>query len=326
MTNVAHDRLYELVAQRASAMPVHGAERWLVGHGLLVTRALTGELAQAMERRRDANLARNHLLIWRFQEAVEALGDCAVCPLKGIYLLDRIYRDRIADRMLVDMDLLFRGQDMQTAAERLEHGLRLHRSGSADRGMWHLTGAGFAIDGHSSLDHAVGGASEWDALRPRRAIVHEQWVHELDSATVLVHLVGHMFTHGPFTALRWVEDVLLWRAAMAAEDVANVMARALSLGALLRVAAGIQVIEQVLGVSLDVPLTLSWAQQERVVWHARGLWPHLAVGKLPYGLKGSRWRRNLSQLALSDGWSDAVRWGVGKLRDVWELAAPVGRK
>jgi hypothetical protein len=155
-------------------------------------------LADAARRTAAYNLR----AVSRFEDAVAALAGIPVCPLKGIYLLDTVYRDEPGARVLGDVDLLVPAARIDEAVARLEAGLGMAELPASRRlrGLGPeriLAGRGFALDLHDRLGFAYGWASTWDDLAPTPARVHGLPVHALGREATLVHLMTHLVKHRP---------------------------------------------------------------------------------------------------------------------------------
>ncbi len=212
-------RFYDRVAAYATRLDEDAAVAWAEDHGLY---ALAGQaaLGPAVRRRLAEaarhNLAANLLLIRRFQEVCDAAGDVPICPVKGTYLLDTVYREDPGARRLGDLDLLVPPGDEERLIARLAERGWHETPGSRALGPgWHersLSDGQMLLEIHTRLGVKHLPRSSWDELAPLPARVHGRAVHALDEETTLVHLVTHLVKHVPFTALRWVEDVLRWAA------------------------------------------------------------------------------------------------------------------
>lgn len=308
------EHLYRRAAARADALGPDAGPRWLLDHGLLA--AADHPLLTDAARR---NLARNLLLIDRFQGAVDALAPLPVAPLKGLHLLDSVYRSDPQHRVLSDLDLLIRPDDDEDAVKRLTAlGYREtdhSRRSAAQRHERVLVDGGVTVELHTRLGVQPGHRAAWDELAPVPARLHDRDVHRLDDATTLVHLTAHFVKHVPFSSLRWAEDVVRW-AGVLDDGGAAAVTRARRLGALRPLLAGVRVLRRAVGDDLlpAVPAgTAGWRVRcnERLLWGAlRGPDP------LACGAMGSPWRRNLTALLLADRPRDAVRFLIGRGREL----------
>lgn len=240
----------------------------------------------------------------RFREVVDALDGIPVCPLKGIHLLDRVYREDPECRVLGDLDLLLPRERIEEAVARLRRlGLeetplsQRIREVSPERV---LTDGRLPVELHTRLGVKHGPRSAWEDLRPRPARVHDRQVFTLDRETTLVHLVSHLVKHRPFSRLGWVEDVLRW--VRRGVDGRGALARARELGALRSFVAGVGILHHALG-----PLGLPGAGGEggrsldrlAVRLHERLLWRDLLRDPWSAG-PGTPLGRTLSVFLLAD--------------------------
>jgi len=323
------ERFRDRAAAHAAALPVAEAVSWIAGHGLLslashpaLPAAVGEEIAGAARR----NVAENLLRIDRFRAAADALGDLPAAPLKGIYLLDTVYRDDPGARAMADLDLLVRGEDVEAAVGRLAEAGFAETAGSRRTGAgWHereLAGRDVALELHTRLGIKHVPRSSWKELGPVPASVHGRAVHALDAETTLVHLAAHFVKHGPFVRLGWVEDVLRWAERGVDGSRATEVAR--RLGGLRSLVAGTRALRRAAGAELlpGVPERLGGpagaavALCERAVWRRAAERPFAAppLGKL---------RRNAAALLLADGPADALGFVAAKARElVRRRAAP----
>lgn len=320
-------RFRDHAAAHSAALPVPDAVTWIARHGLLslaghptLPAAVSAEVAGLARR----NLAGNLLRIDRFRAAADALAELPAAPLKGIYLLDTIYRDDPGSRAMSDLDLLVRRGEVEEAVGRLAEAGFAETAASRRTGTgWHercLFGRDVALELHTRLGIKHVPRSSWEELTPVPARVHGQDVHALDAETTLVHLVAHFVKHGPFVRLGWVEDVLRWAGrgvnGVRATDVAR------RLGALRSLVAGVRALRRVAGEDLlpGVPQRLGGAAGmaiavcERAVWRRADERPFAppALGKAG---------RNVAALLLADGPSDAVGFLAAKARELRLRAA-----
>lgn len=306
---------------------------WVLRHGLLALEdhprlpaALRPPLAAAARR----NLAANLLRIHRFQAVADRLAPLPVCPLKGIHLLDRAYAADPQHRVMADLDLLLRPEDVEEAVDRLE-GLG-YREGAASRRAapwWHervLDDGQVTLEIHLRLGLKHGPRTAWEDVAPEPARVHGRLVHALDDATTLVHLVVHFVKHGPFVRLGWVEDVLRWveeRAAGADGEGAGGLGGAAwevarRLGAGRSFVAGVRALDPIAGDGFlpTVPRRPGGTGGVLLALHERHLWPALPRDPLACGTASTAWRRNLSALLLADRPADALRFLAAKAREL----------
>lgn len=320
VTGGYREALHLRVAERVGGMAEEAAARWIGGHGLLSMarcEALPGGVRRRLADRARRTAAYNLLLISRFQEAIAALGDLPACPLKGIQLLETVYREDPGSRVLADVDLLVPAERIDQAVERLESALGLEETPSSRRlhGISSeriLAGRGFALELHDRLGFAYGWASTWEDLAPAPAQVHDRAVHSLGREATLVHLVAHLVKHRPLSRLAWVEDVL--RSSEAGVDEAGVVEVARRIGALRPLIAGVRVLRRLVGEGLlpRIPETVGGLGGKLVAANERLLWSELARRPLPDPVALSARRRAgpppfLSGLLLADRPSHALR-------------------
>lgn len=326
MTNVdvsPRERLYARVAERVSALEEAEAADWIVRHRLLSMARFEGLSAGVRERLRARTLeiaAYNLYLVSRFQEVVDALAGVPVCPLKGIHLLDTVYREDPESRTITDLDLLVPPERMEEAVDRLRalgfeetpvsrriRRLSPHRA---------LVDALVMVELHSRLGFKHAGRSTWDDLAPRSGSLHEREVFLLDRETTLVHLVVHFVKHRPFCRLGWAEDVLRW--VESGVDPERAMARARHLGGLRSFVAGVRMLRRAVGPIGLAPVPdrppglagrLAVELNERLVWREILSDPWRAGPGGPAG-------RTLSALLLSDRTRDARRFLQAKALEI----------
>ncbi|HEX2255038.1 MAG TPA: nucleotidyltransferase family protein [Thermoanaerobaculia bacterium] len=319
----ARARFHDLAAAHAAALGPDGAWRWLAEHGLLAIARHPGLPPAAGERLADAarhNLAANLFRIDRFRAAATALAGLAVCPLKGIYLLDTVYRDDPQHRVLGDLDLLVRAAEVDAAVRCLVP-LGLAET-AASRGAgsgWHervLAGDGFVVELHTRLAVKHAPRTTWDDLAPHPAAVHGRSVSILDDETTLVHLVTHWVKHVPFRELRWVEDVLRWLERGVDGEAAWRHAR--RLGAARSMVAGARALRALAGPELlpGVPQRLRGAAQAAIAANERWVWGGRLATPLTAPPAATAARRNLSALLLADTVADATSFLAAKAREL----------
>ncbi|HSL82420.1 MAG TPA: nucleotidyltransferase family protein, partial [Thermoanaerobaculia bacterium] len=205
----ALEALRRRVAARVAGMAKGEAASWIAGHGLLSMAGCEALPAGVRERLREAlrrSAAHNLLAVARFQQAADALAAAGVpaCPLKGIHLLDTVYRDDPGARPLSDVDLLVPAGAADEAVARLEAALELRETPLSRRlrGVHPervLAGRAFVLELHTRLGPAHGWASTWEEVSPVPGRVHGREVHVLDRETTLVHLVTHLVRHRPLS-------------------------------------------------------------------------------------------------------------------------------
>lgn len=318
----ARRRLYAGAAAHAAAMPPDAALAWVRRHGLLAVArhpGLPAALAEPLGRDLHRNLAANLRRVDLFQRAVDALGGIPVCPLKGVHLLATVYAGDPECRVLADLDLLVPADRAGEAAARLCDALDLEesaasrRAGSRSAHHHHLSGHGAVIEVHHRLGVRHGAASTWTDLAPQPAEVHGRSVHALDRETTWVHLVAHWVRHGPFSILRWVEDLLRWREG--GIDAARAAAVAQRLGALTTLLAGERALARFTGEPIPAALEAAAGRSVRLRAAAadRWLWRTLHPDPLAPGAAPDRTLpRTLAAVLLADGPLDAARGLLAK--------------
>lgn len=342
----------------AAALPPDRALDWLLGHGLLALRSHPGlpdPLRHRLDEEARRNLAANLWLIHRFGEVADALAGTDLCPLKGIHLLDTVYRQHPGERRVGDLDLLVRDGDVEAAIERLRgvglEELPVSRRTAAFSPERVLGDGRLVVELHTRLGIKHGLRAGWDELAPVPGELHGRRVHLLDRATTLVHLVAHWVKHGPFVELRWAEDVLRWAAAgegdgaietasegrvagtagAAAESMAGgafdgaadgaaAMATARRLGAARTLVAGARALRAAAGDDAlpGVPATLPGGAGRAIALNERRVWRLERADPFAVGDRSNAARRNLSALLLADRPGDSAAFLAAKLR---ELAA-----
>jgi hypothetical protein len=316
-------RLYTAALDQAADLGPNEGARWLIGHGLLALTdhpLLPAPLRPPLVVATQRNTAANLLRVARFQEIAEALGDLPFCPLKGIHLIDTVYRDDPEHRPLADLDLLVREEDAEEALGRLAGlGYRegtASRRNAAERHERELSDGRLTVELHTRLGIKHGPHSTWTDLAPRPGTVHGRACHLLDAETTVVHLITHFVKHGPFTRLVWVEDVL--RCCERGVDGAAAFAVARRLGAARSFVAGVRALAALAGDDLleDVPRSPSAGADRLLELHESWVWRHLQPHPLHAGFASNALRRNSSALLLADRPADAVRFLRAKAREL----------
>jgi hypothetical protein len=329
------DRLHRRAALHAAGLPAGEALAWIAGHGLLALAdhpATPEALRAPLRRARRDNAAANLHRVDRFRRLVDALGDVPVCPLKGIHLLATLYAGDPGSRVMADLDLLVPEGEVERAIDRLARGLGLveapaSRAAAPFSPERLLRWGELEIEIHGRLGAKHGPASTWTAVAPRPARLHDRDVWALDRETTLLHLIVHFVKHGPFVALRWVEDVL--RAADAGVDPARLVARARALGAFRSLAAGVGELRRLAGDDLlaGVPGRTSAldralvAVTRRLAWRDGGGGGRDGAAADPVAAAGPRRRTaaggNLAALLLADRPGDALHYARAKAGELW---------
>ena len=311
--------LYRRVAERVARMPGEEAVTWIAGHGLLAMAGWAGLPNAVRERLRDharGTAAYNLHAVARFEEVVAALDDLPVCPLKGIHLLDTVYRDDPGSRPLADVDLLVPTGRLDEAVARLEGTLGLSEIAVSRRlpGVYPdriLAERSFVVELHDRLGYKHGSSSTWSELEPVPGRLHGCSVHVLDREATLVHLVTHLVKHRPFSRLVWVEDVIRW--VEGGVDSVRSMKVARRIGALRSFVAGVRALRWLLGEDFltAVPGTVGGLGQGLLLANERFLWSDLRRAPLPdpvaAGASRSRIGPIFSALLLADRARHAAR-------------------
>lgn len=315
------ERLHvEALRQLARLSPPEAAV-WLDRHGPPAGQPRSREddlpepLRRLLRRRRQGILAANLHRIARFHELVDTLTErgIPVCPLKGIHLLGTVYREDPESRPMADLDVLVRPEDAEGAVESLRIALRLQETSLSRRlaPRSHervLVGPALVVEVHTRLGLRSRRGSTWDELAPVAGRLHGRDVHLLDRETTLAYLVAHFVQHGPWTCLRWVEDVLRWSGlGLDAERTAD---RARRLGSWRTLVAGTRALRTRLGPEALPGLPdrdRGFGRLTMFVYESL-LAPGTAKGP------GSRTRRHLGTLLLMDGPGDLLPfvWSRGR--------------
>ena len=296
------------------------ASRYLIRHGLLAVTdypqlpaALRPPLAVASQRNAAANLLR----VARYQAIAEALAGFPFAPLKGIHLLDTVYRDDPENRVLTDLDLLVRERDTAAVLDRLD-ALGYRESAASRRVAAHrhervLSDGSLTVEVHTRLGIKHGPRSAWRELAPKPGgQVHGRPCYLLDDDTTLVHLVTHFVKHGPYTRLAWAEDIVrLCEPAGGGIDTGRAVEIARRLGAERSFTAGVGALSALVG--KDFLAAVPGRDDDRLLrLHERLVWSHLATRPLLCGFASNAARRNLSAVLLADRPGDAKDFLVSK--------------
>lgn len=316
------------VADMALKLSPVAAGDWLVSHGL-VSLADEPRLAAATRARlreeRHRNVAANLQRIDEFRRLRQATEGLPICPLKGIFLLDRIYAEAPGDRYLRDLDILVPLAGEAAILDRLAADLGPTAGVATDADDRHLfahdrplRGRGALLDIHTRLGFQHGPRSGWEDLAPQPGTVHGCQVFCLDRETTLVHLVTHFVRHGPLARLAWVEDILRW--IDRGVDLEESCAVAARLGAARSYRAGLERLRRLTGIDLPPRFDLQGVTVSDSWLHRLDLqlWPALRREDPLPPKAANRLQRNLSALLLVDRPSDAARLVKVKAREVWE--------
>lgn len=251
------ERLHRQILSHLADLPPHEAAVWLDRQGPPpVARSREHEvpepLRRLLKRRRQQIGAANLHRIGRFQEMVDELARSGipVCPLKGIHLLGTVYRNDPENRPMADLDILVRPEDADEAVDRLCEVLRLTETPLSRRLARRshervLAGSALVVEVHTRLGLRTGRAATWSDLTPTPGRLHGRDVHLLDRETTLAHLLAHFVQHGPWSSLRWVEDLLRW--SERGFDARRTHERASRLGCRRAVVAGTRALRRHLG-------------------------------------------------------------------------------
>jgi Uncharacterised nucleotidyltransferase len=234
-------RFRSLLVHHANSLPKEEAKAWLTNHRLMTLHtepALCAELREFLNRQRRQITGRNLLVIRFFQNVMDALTPhdappIPVLPLKGIALLDTLYRADIGLRTMGDVDLLVPEHDIDAAINRLErigfregmvsHRLRHvmhHRVLTREPDPGSNTGSHSVppvvvpgvLELHSRLGYAYGRGSTWKNLSrshsTANATVHDRPAYLLTPPAEFMYLLTHCYKHVPFTLLGWVHEIL----------------------------------------------------------------------------------------------------------------------
>lgn len=327
----ARERLVAGALERVSGLSAREAAAWIDSHGLLSLvrdSRLDGAVRDLLMPRVREVAAQNLAHVDLFRRLVDTFQGIPVCPLKGIHLLDTVYRDDPESRPMLDLDLLVPADAIDEAVAGAgslgfrEIGVSHRIRGVAPARV--LTSGAAVVELHTRLGIKHGWPSAWDQVAPRPGRVHGREVFVLDAETLLVHLVIHVVKHRPFSRLVWVEDVLRWieqsggGGSEGSIDGARVVARARELGAFRSLVAGVRILRRTLGpVGLpEVPDAPSRpADRAAVRLNERLVWRDL-LGD-PWGAgESTAPGRALSALLLADRVADAGRFLRAKAMEV----------
>ena len=311
---------------------------WLVAQGLLAVADHPGLPSEWRPTLLDAvrrNAARNLLLVDRFQRIADALAAAAepvpLAPLKGIELLATAYRDDPEHRCLADLDLLVPAGRADDAVARLAAlGYRESAVSRRTAGRRHerVLGDGeLLVELHTALSPGLGRRGGWQALAPAPGRLHGRDCHRLDGATSLAHLCLHFSRHGPFSLLRWAEDLLRLAApaGRCGGDGGVLFARARRLGAARATVAAVEALRALVGDDLltGVPRRLGGAGGAALALAFAGPWRGLRRDPLAAGpATATPWRRNVAAVLLADRPGDALRALAGKAGELVARAKP----
>ena len=320
----ARERFHAAVLERAAELGAPAAAEWIGGHGLLAIcrhPELDERVRDLLRPRLRYTAATNMLLVARFREVVDSLAGIPVCPVKGIHLLEAVYREDPESRVLGDLDLLVPPERLDEAVARLaavgfeENPVSWRIQEVSPQRL--LSDGRVVVELHDRLAIKHIGRSTWEEAEPKPGRLHGWEVHLLDRETTLVHLVCHLVKHRPFSRLGWVEDVLRW--IELGVDGESALERAWELGALTAFVAGVRALRQGIGpVGLTaVPeLPRDAAGRLAVRLNERLVWRDLGTGRWGGGA-GSSLGRTLSALLLADRAADRGRFLRAKLAELW---------
>jgi hypothetical protein len=204
------------------ASAVQGADpaiAWLADHRLIPLHdhpALAPHLRAHLGLLRRLVLGENLARVELFKEIALILGAASppvpLAPLKGISLLDTVYRGDLGLRHMSDLDLLVPEGRIQEAVALLEaRGFRETevsrrvRRIAHHRGLYHPRSL---VELHTRLGAAFIPFSTWSELAPRPVLVHGVEAYRLSPAAELVHLLVHFYKHRPFVCLVWLDEIL----------------------------------------------------------------------------------------------------------------------
>jgi hypothetical protein len=304
------------VLNAASKMPEELAAEWLRRHGLLGfadTEALPSSVRDALKAQRSTQRALNTLIVWKFQEIVDALEGIPVCALKGVHLLELLYSEDWGIRPLMDLDLLIPVEAVDDAVHVLTRELGFVEDSDSYRLRFRshhrlLKSPELNLELHYKLAIKHGRRSDWNVVQPVQVVLHERNVHVLKKEVLFVHLVSHFVKHGPYACLKWAEDIV--RLLDLGLNWEQVVTESRQLGAHRSLAAGLRMIARVCdetdlfaGVMETSPFDgLLIRLNEQLFWRESCL----------SGVKGgsppSRFQRGAVALLLSDSWVDAFKF------------------
>ena len=310
---ILHDR----VVRHLDTLSTAAACSWLLGHGLLgfcSNPAIRPELRACLRPHRRSVLARNLLNIRLFQDCALALGDIPVAPLKGIALLDTIYREDPGIRPMGDIDVLVPRARLAEAVARLAP-LRLHedyvshhlRSVMHHR---HLQGPRGAVEVHSHLGLVYGRSSTWDDLPLHPGTAHERPVWLLAEEALLVHLLTHALKHRLFERLVWIDEILVLAELLSDRAWAAIPELARRLGARNAVAAAVSLLRGALGESTLSAVPALDASHTRLALY-RALFAGRVIDPIHPLPSGNRWLSEIRPWLLADS---AIDMGLDMAR------------
>lgn len=325
LTSPHLDRLHAAAVAHAAALGDDGAG-WLRRHGVLAVAghpdlpaALREPLADTVRR----NAARNLLLVHRFRRLAGALAEAGVpvAPLKGLWLLATAYRADPEHRVLADLDLLIPADRADDAVAHLAAlGYRETDTSRRTAGRRHerVLGDGeLTVELHTSLTTGLGRRGGWEALAPAPGRLHDCACHLLDDSTHRAFLCLHFTRHGPFSQLRWAEDLL--REAAAADDGgAGLLDGAARLGTRRATVAAVEALRALVGSDLlpAVPRRLDGFGAAALALTFAAPWRGMRRRPLATGAAIGPWRRTAASVLLADRPADAWRALSGKLAEI----------
>ncbi|HMB52137.1 MAG TPA: nucleotidyltransferase family protein [Thermoanaerobaculia bacterium] len=325
LTSSHLDRLHAAAIAHAAALGDDGAG-WLLDHGLLAVAGhadLPAALRPPLADRVRRNAARNLLLVHRFRKLAAALAEAGVpvAPLKGLRLLATTYASDPENRVLADLDLLIPAARAEAAVARLaDLGYRETDASrrAARRRHERVLGDGeLTVELHTSLAAGLGRRGGWEALAPTPGRLHDCDCHLLDDSTHLAHLCLHFTRHGPFSELRWAEDLL--REAAAADDAGErLLDGAARLGTKRATVAAVEALRALVGRDLlpAVPRRLGGLAGTALAITFAGPWRGMRRRPFAAGAAIGPWRRTAASVLLADRPADALRAIAGKLTEI----------
>lgn len=301
-------------------MPEEEAFQWLVKHGLLGlsdSDTLPASVSDPLKAQRSTKRAINTLMVWKFQEIVDALEGIPLCALKGVHLLDLLYREDWGVRPMIDLDLLVPVEALDDAIHLLNRDLGFvedpdsyrHRLRSYHR---ILRSQEVCVELHCKLAIKHGRRSGWNEVQPVQAVLHDRNVHVLKNEVLFVHLVSHFTKHGPFTCLKWAEDII--RLLELGLNWEQVVALSRQLGAHRSLAAGLRMIAR----ACDEPdlfeefTDTSFCDRLIVRLNEQLFWREACLSGVKGGRPSSRLQRGAVAFLLSDSLGDALSFALLK--------------